>query len=209
MRPYLLSALILWVVAAAIGFAVEAGHLRSFDVALSLGLGGPARAAGWPVAVLLFATVLGSAAVRLPVAAAVTLLLAARRDWVSVRMLAASTIGVLVGNAGLKHLVGRARPELLPHLAVETSLSFPSGHSSNAAAVFLAIGWVLVREGYRARIVWPLAILMVAAVGVSRIVLGVHWPTDVIAGWCVGTGWMLVCAALCGQRRRVVQPAGV
>jgi undecaprenyl-diphosphatase len=196
-RPFLLSALILLAIAAAIGFAVEAGHLRAFDTALSLGIGVPARAAGWPVPILLFATVLGSAAVRLPVAAAVTLLLAVRRDRIGAAMVLASTVGILIGNSALKHLVGRARPELLPHLAVETSLSFPSGHASNAAAVFLAIGWVLVRDGMRARIVWPVAGVLILLVGVSRVVLGVHWPSDVLAGWCVGAGWMLVCAAVC------------
>lgn len=196
-RPFLFSALILWGIAAAIGFAVEAGQLRAFDTALSLGIAVPARAAGWPVPILLFATVLGSAAIRLPVAAAVTLLLAVRRDRIGAAMVAASTVGILIGNGLLKHLVGRARPELLPHLAVETSLSFPSGHASNAAAVFLAIGWVLVRDGMRARIVWPVAVALILLVGVSRVVLGVHWPSDVLAGWCVGAGWMLVCAAAC------------
>ncbi|WP_165374862.1 phosphatase PAP2 family protein [Sphingomonas montana] len=198
-RP-LIFALALWVSAAAIGFAVEAGALRGFDVAVLLGLAVPARAAGWPVPVLLLATVLGSAAVRLPVAAAVTAALAWRRDGRGAAMLAVTTIGILFGNAGLKLIVGRARPDMLNHLAVETSLSFPSGHSSNAAAVFLALGWVLVRQGGRPGVVWPMVIALVLAVGVSRVVLGVHWPSDVIAGWCVGAGWMLVCTVLFADR---------
>ncbi|WP_380931438.1 phosphatase PAP2 family protein [Sphingomonas arantia] len=201
----LLLVLALWLVAAAIGFAVEAGGLRQFDAAVLLGLAGPARAAGWPVAVLLFATVAGSAAVRLPVAVAVGVVLAWRRDWTGAAVLAATTIGVLVGNAWLKQIVGRARPDILNHLAVETSLSFPSGHASNASAVFLCIGWLLVRHGMRARLVWPIAIVFVLLVGVSRVVLGVHWPSDVIAGWCVGTGWMLLCTAF--ARPRPVGPA--
>ena len=194
---YFLPALLLWIVAAAIGFAVEAGRLRGFDAAVMAGLAGPLRAAGWPVPILLLATTIGGALVRLPVAAACTLAIARAGDRRGAAMVAASTIGILVGNAGLKLIVGRARPDLLPHLASETSLSFPSGHASNAAAVFLAIGWVLVRDGARPGLVWPLVILFVAMVGLSRIVLGVHWPTDVIAGWCVGAGWMLVCAAVC------------
>lgn len=198
---YFLCALALWLVAAVIGFAVEAGWLREFDVATSLALAMPARAAGWPVSVLSIATTIGAAIVRLPVAAACAAAIGWAGDRRGAAMVLASTTGMWIGNAGLKQIVGRARPELLPHLAVETSLSFPSGHASNAAAVFLAIGWVLVRDGARARIVWPCAIALVAAVGVSRVVLGVHWPTDVIAGWCVGAGWMLVCAGVCGARR--------
>ena len=194
---YILSAFLLWIVAAAIGFAVEAGWLRGFDAAVLAGLAGPLRAAGWPVPVLLLATTIGGALVRLPVAAACALAIAWAGDRRGAAMVAASAIGILIGNAGLKLIVGRARPDLVPHLAAETSLSFPSGHSSNAAAVSLAIGWVLVRDGARPGLVWPPALLFVAMVGVSRIVLGVHWPTDVMAGWCVGAGWMLVCAAVC------------
>jgi len=200
-RRYFLFALLLWLVAAVIGFAVEAGWLRGFDAAVLLALAIPTRAAGWPVPVLLLATTIGAAIVRLPVAAACAAAIGWAGDRRGAAMIAASTIGILIGNAGLKLIVGRARPELLPHLAVETSLSFPSGHASNAAAVYLAVGWVLVRDGARAAIVWPWMIALVATIGVSRVVLGVHWPTDVIAGWCVGAGWMLVCAGLCGERR--------
>jgi undecaprenyl-diphosphatase len=191
-----MSTLGLWCVAAVIGFAVEAGWLQAFDRGVMLGLAPQVRTVGWLVAILLAATVTGGAAIRLPVAACVVAVLVRVGDRRGAAMVAASTIGILVGNAGLKQIVGRARPELLPHLAVETSLSFPSGHASNAAAVYLAIGWVLVRGGARPWIVWPPAIGFVLMVGLSRVVLGVHWPSDVIAGWCVGAGWMLVCAAV-------------
>ena len=75
------------------------------------------------------------------------------------------------------------------------SHSFPSGHSAMAAAVFLTLATVVASVEPRRRtkaLIYALAVGLVVAVGVSRVYLGVHWPTDVLGGWALGTGWALV-----------------
>jgi membrane-associated phospholipid phosphatase len=99
---------------------------------------------------------------------------------------------VAVGIA--KALIGRARPALTDHLVQVTSASFPSGHAANSAIIYLTIASLIVQivEERRARTyILIVAALLVTAIGVSRVYLGVHWPSDVIAGWSFGTLWAL------------------
>jgi membrane-associated phospholipid phosphatase len=96
-------------------------------------------------------------------------------------------------NWVIKHLVARARPNLFEEIATLHTYSFPSGHAMTGAAVYGMIGVVLAREHPRLR--WPLAAavpVLVLLIGLSRIYLGVHWPTDVLAGWAAGMTLMLV-----------------
>ncbi|KQZ12739.1 phosphoesterase [Mesorhizobium sp. Root554] len=96
----------------------------------------------------------------------------------------------------LKLGIDRPRPELVSHLATETSLSFPSGHAMLSAVTYLTLGTLAARflQGRTTRIyVLSLAVLVTLMVGVSRIYLGVHWPSDVLAGWCAGFAWAMLC----------------
>lgn len=96
----------------------------------------------------------------------------------------------------LKLGIDRPRPELVSHLATETSLSFPSGHAMLSAVTYLTLGTLAARflHGRTTRIyVLSLAVLLTLMVGVSRIYLGVHWPSDVLAGWCAGFAWAMLC----------------
>ena len=96
-------------------------------------------------------------------------------------------------NWVIKHLVARARPNLFEEIATLHTYSFPSGHAMTGAAVYGMIGVVLARE--HPRLQWTSAIAvpaLVLLIGVSRIYLGVHWPTDVLAGWAAGMTLMLV-----------------
>ncbi len=89
---------------------------------------------------------------------------------------------------GLKHGVARARPELWPRLVVEGGFSFPSGHALASATFYPLLAYVLVRR--RPSLVVPALALGAALalyIGFGRLYLGVHWPTDVIAGWALGT----------------------
>ena len=96
-------------------------------------------------------------------------------------------------NWALKNLVGRSRPDLFHEITALHTYSFPSGHAMTGAAVYGMIGVVLAREHPRLR--WPLAVAvttLVVLIGVSRVFLGVHWPTDVLAGWAAGMTLMLL-----------------
>lgn len=93
-----------------------------------------------------------------------------------------------------KMLVGRDRPELVPHGSYVYSHSFPSGHSTISAAAWFTLAAVIasIEPKRRAKaFVFTVAALVVVAIGLSRIYLGVHWPSDVLAGWTLGAAWAL------------------
>jgi undecaprenyl-diphosphatase len=124
---------------------------------------------------------------------------------------ALACVGALAMSFGLKQAFDRPRPDLAPHLAQVYTSSFPSGHSTMAATTYLTLGMVASRFVKRRRLkalFLGLATLVTAAVGVSRVYLGVHWPSDVLAGWAIGASWALVCwsAALWLQDRGVIEP---
>lgn len=105
---------------------------------------------------------------------------------------------VIVGSAMtsvLKSGYNRPRPELVEHGVAVSSASFPSGHSMMSAIVWLTLGIVIARTCERRRervFIVIVACLITLLVGVSRIYLGVHWPTDVAAGWMLGAAWALI-----------------
>jgi len=110
--------------------------------------------------------------------------------------LLASVAGGVVASSVLKYLVNRPRPDLVPHESFVYTTSFPSGHSMMAAATYLTLAVLLMqidpRRRSRAYFV-GVAILLTVLVGVSRVYLGVHWPSDVLAGWGFGALWALFC----------------
>ena len=103
--------------------------------------------------------------------------------------------GVLISQT-MKWAYARPRPELVPHGAEVYTASFPSGHSMMSAIVYLTLGALLARTqtGRVVKIyILAVAVIVTVLVGVSRVYLGVHWPTDVLAGWALGGAWALMC----------------
>lgn len=110
----------------------------------------------------------------------------------------------------LKMGFARPRPDLVAHLVEVQSASFPSGHAMLSAVTYLTLGALLARVQARRRVrayLLGVAVLLTVTIGISRIYLGVHWPTDVLAGWCLGAAWAMLCwmAALFLQRRGQVE----
>jgi undecaprenyl-diphosphatase len=120
-------------------------------------------------------------------------------------LLGGSLVGASTINALLKIFLHRPRPEVVPHLAHVSSASFPSGHAMISAAVYLTLG-IMVAQTQTSR--WArayllgFAVLLVLLIGCSRVFLGVHWPSDVLAGWCFGAIWALCMFALNARLHR-------
>ncbi|MFC4174417.1 phosphatase PAP2 family protein [Microvirga sp. GCM10011540] len=107
-----------------------------------------------------------------------------------------SVAGGILLSTLIKMGFDRPRPDLVSHGSYVYTASFPSGHSMMAAVVYLTLGALLARvqSPKRAKAyILVSAVLLTILVGISRVYLGVHWPTDVLAGWAVGAAWALLC----------------
>jgi undecaprenyl-diphosphatase len=135
-----------------------------------------------------------------------------RRMYGAMGLVLAATISGLLVSLVLKGAYHRPRPELVPHLSHVYTTSFPSGHAMLSATVFLTLGALLGRF-FEDRVLKAYFLLVAATltvlVGISRVYLGVHYPTDVLAGWTAGLAWAIVCwlVARAMQRRGVVEGA--
>jgi undecaprenyl-diphosphatase len=120
-----------------------------------------------------------------------------------------SFAGAAAAVSIVKALIGRTRPPVSLHLVAESDASFPSGHATNSAAVFVTIGVIAALYLLRrpiARAAAPIiAVLLSGLVGISRLVLGVHWPSDVAAGWALGLAIALAVTITLSLFSRLVQ----
>lgn len=114
------------------------------------------------------------------------------------RLAIISLAAVVGGSLTMKLLKGffdRARPDVIPHAMDVSTASFPSGHSMMSTVVYLVLGVLLARTQSRRALrlyILALSVLIVLLVGMSRVYLGVHWPSDVLGGWTLGAAWALV-----------------
>ena len=157
--------------------------------------------ASWPQLARLAAvlTTIGGAPITLAVAGAGSLWLLLNRAPGRASLLAGSVLVERLLVDGLKEWIGRPRPhlEFLPH-----SLAFPSGHSANSMTAFLAAALLAASPRYR-RAAVALGLVLSLVVGLTRIVLGVHWPSDVIGGWAFGL-LAVALALIVGERSGVL-----
>ena len=157
-------------------------------------------------------TALGGIAILTFLVLAVAGFLWLRRQRRSAWFLLLSVATGIVLSQLLKSAFDRPRPDLVPHGSYVYTASFPSGHSMMAAIVYLTLAALLARtltswalKAY----VMLLAIAAILMVGISRVYLGVHWPTDVLAGWIVGAAWALFCALIARvlEKRGNIEPS--
>jgi undecaprenyl-diphosphatase len=156
------------------------------------------------------ATAMGSTTILLLLIFAAGGLLAMERKYPAAVFLLIATFGGLGLMVLLKHLFSRPRPEIVPHTSYASLAAFPSGHSMMAAVVYLTLGALMARAHPQRRVQAYLlicALVLTLMVGVSRVYLGVHWPTDVLAGWAAGAAWAVLCLLVMRwlERRGAIQ----
>lgn len=202
-RKAIVLGLLCWAAAGSIAWLVLHGHAESLD---ALGLlfwrTTPDLApAGSPLLLEMVrdVTALGGVLLRNLLALGAVLALLFLRLRREALVLAATVAGGWLANSLLKAAIGRDRPEIVPHLMAAGGDSFPSGHSFNAAVVFIAVALAFATlsaaRPVRVSII-AVAVAVSLAVAWSRVWLGVHFPSDVIAGWLAGAGWAFLACAL-------------
>lgn len=191
-----------WAGFAAIVWAVQSGHTATIDQAGLLFWRGAdlhPRGSARVIEAVRDVTALGGTVLRnlFALMAAVALVFLGLRRQAVLLVLTVSLAWIV--NSGLKELVGRERPQIVPHLMEAGGNSFPSGHSFNAAVVYISIALAFAaispRRSVRATVI-ATAIVASLLIAWSRVWLGVHWPSDVIAGWLGGAGWAFLASAL-------------
>ena len=196
---------------------VVGGESHDFDTRIILMLRNPADLSdplgpAWVEELARDLTALGGIAILTSLVLAVAGFLWLRRQRRSAWFLRLSVATGIVMSQLLKSAFDRPRPDLVPHGSYVYTASFPSGHSMMAAIVYLTLAalldphagsWAL--KSY----VMLLAMVAILMVGISRVYLGVHWPTDVLAGWLVGAAWALLCALVARllEQRGNIEPS--
>ncbi|MEO6387588.1 MAG: phosphatase PAP2 family protein [Croceibacterium sp.] len=214
----LIAALLLAWGFGALGGEVTDGETSAFDKKIELFFRHSddlARTIGpdWLRSAAIDLTALGSETILTLVAVAGVAFLLLRKRRRQGALLAFAIGGGAIVSGLLKHAYDRARPDIVPHLVPVSSASFPSGHAMNSAIVYLTIAALVARsykEPATRYFIVLLAVLLTGLIGTTRVFLGVHWPSDVIAGWLVGAAWALamgMLGSLLQKQRKIEQPA--
>ncbi|MBA3326064.1 MAG: phosphatase PAP2 family protein [Rhodobacteraceae bacterium] len=195
------------------------GETHAFDTAVLLALRNPADSSdplgpGWVQEFGRDVTALGGIGVLAALTLAVAGYLWLQGNRGSMWLVLASVAGGQAASTLFKLGFDRPRPDLVPHGSITYTSSFPSGHAMMAAVTYLTLAVLLARVQPRRTLkvyFLGVAVVVTLSVGVSRIYLGVHWPTDVLAGWAVGAGWALLCWTIARwlQRRGAIEPGKV
>lgn len=211
---FLLAALSLWLFVELADEVME-GESLPFDRAVIEALRTPGDLSdpigpAWFEEAVRDVTALGGTAILTLVTVAALGFLWIERKPRTILFLLIAVVGGLILSLLLKAGFSRPRPDFLPHGQEVYTASFPSGHSMNAAVVYMTIGAILAQTERRRAVklyVLALVIFLAVVVGLSRIYLGVHWPTDVLAGWTAGAGWAMLCwfFALRLRRRKMLE----
>jgi membrane-associated phospholipid phosphatase len=121
-----------------------------------------------------------------------------RRSWLPLLIIGSGAVGIGMINLTVKWVVSRSRPPKAIAVLGEDGFSFPSGHTTGSTVVWLLLAWMisrwLIRGNASRDLIWIGALFVIVAVGVSRVYLGVHFPSDVLAGWTLGAAWAVIIA---------------
>lgn len=180
---------------------VQEGDTRAVDEAIILAFrvpGDPADPIGplWLEEAVRDITALGSTPILVIAVLAVAGFLMLAKAWRPAIFTLVASGGGLILSPLLKEVIDRPRPDLVPHGNTVFTSSFPSGHSMLSAIVYFTLAALIARLIKRRRLkgyALGVAMMLILLVGVSRIYLGVHWPSDVLAGWAAGAAWALGC----------------
>jgi undecaprenyl-diphosphatase len=180
---------------------VREGETVQFDTRVTKALRRPddpskLRGPKWVESAVRDVTALGGVVVLTMVTVGVVLFLIMIRRYHMMWVVLIATCGAAAINSSIKVFIGRARPTIVPRLTDVSSESFPSGHSALSAAVYLTLGSLLAQSVPSRPVKYyfiGVALLLAFMVGVSRVALGVHYPSDVLAGWATGLCWALLC----------------
>jgi undecaprenyl-diphosphatase len=194
------------------------GDLREFDdgvLRMMRSADDPSVPVGpaWLVQVAIDVTALGGTGVLAIILLIVVGYLALEGRYDAIALIVVATAGGGLLSELLKWWFARKRPEIVPHLVNVGSASFPSGHSLLAVVTYLTLGALLARFVRRRRsrtYCIVVSLLLALLIGLSRVYLGVHYPTDVLAGWSAGLAWALPCwlfARYLQYRGRVKPPS--
>lgn len=173
------------------------GETRAFDEGVLLMLRAPSDPSlpigpAWLTKMMVDITALGGVTVLTLLVTSVVVYLALRRKFRTAAFVTVSILGGWALSSAMKIGIARPRPEVVQHLVEVTDMSFPSGHAMLSAITYLTLGAMLSRieEQPSLRYFFPLvAVVLTLLIGLSRIYLGVHYPTDVLGGWAAGTVW--------------------
>lgn len=166
----------------------RSGWFDPLNIRAMTAAGAGRASAPWVTPAMSAASIMGDTPGRLLIMVAAALALLWRRQRYAARWLVLVTVGGTFLNTGLKQVFAEPRPDLLPHLDIVHSYSFPSGHSAGTMILLGALAMLVrSRPGYLT------AGIFIALIGISRVWLGVHWPSDVMAGWIEGLGWLCLC----------------
>ena len=177
------------------------GHTHAIDETILLSLRTPGDShdplgPAWVEEMARDATALGGVGILTFITIASIVFLMLRRKYRTALFIAVAISSGIALSLALKAGFDRPRPQLVPHDSIVYTTSFPSGHAMMSALVYLTLGTLLARMQPQRRLkvyLLMLAIIAAMAVGFSRVYLGVHWPTDVLAGWAAGATWAMVC----------------
>lgn len=148
-------------------------------------------------AVMLTITKLGNPSIVVIVAGLTLGILWLRHYREEAKIFAIACLGAFILNTGLKLVFSKPRPELWHRLIPETSYSFPSGHALGSMVLYGLIAYLLaIHYPQFAKFIYTFSVVLITLIGISRLYLGVHWPTDIIAGYGVGFLWLMVCTTM-------------